>query len=159
VLLQGNHFSGCVLLQGNRRYIKCLYVFNKVDVCTIEEVDQVARQADSIPISCHMSLNLDGLLKKIWEMMALVRVYTKKVGAKPDFDLPVVLTNDRGGTTVEAFCRQIHNSLLKVRWVLAEPKLLVLAALSCRGLGGACCIRPGRHAGRLVPLLLACALL
>ena len=38
-------------------------------------------------------------------MMALVRVYTKKVGRKPDFDEPVVLTADRGGTTMEAMCR------------------------------------------------------
>lgn len=41
-----------------------------------------------------------------------VRVYTKKVGAKPDFADPVVLTSDRGGTTLEALCRQIHNSMV-----------------------------------------------
>jgi ribosome-interacting GTPase 1 len=34
------------------------------------------------------------------------------VSHKPDFDQPVVLTQDRGGTTMDAFCRQIHNSLL-----------------------------------------------
>ena len=44
-----------------------------------------------------------------------VRVYTKKTGAKPDFDSPVVLTSDRGGTLIESFCRQIHNTLLAVR--------------------------------------------
>jgi len=32
---------------------------------------------------------------------AQVRVYTKKVGHKPDFGEPVVLTQDRGGTTME----------------------------------------------------------
>lgn len=53
------------------------------------------------------SLNLDGLLERIWDMMALVRVYTKRIGAKPDFDAPVVLTKDRGGTTVEALCNQV----------------------------------------------------
>lgn len=100
------------VIEGNRRYIKCLYVYNKVDMCSIEEVDEVARQAMTVPISCFLKLNLDGLLERIWEAMALVRVYTKKVGSKPDFDTPVVLTNDRGGTTVEAFCRQIHASLL-----------------------------------------------
>lgn len=41
-----------------------------------------------------------------------MRVYTKRTGAKPDFDAPVVLTSDRGGTTMESFCRQIHNSLI-----------------------------------------------
>lgn len=41
-----------------------------------------------------------------------VRCYTKRIGAKPDFADPVVLTQDRGGTTIEALCRQIHNSML-----------------------------------------------
>ncbi|KAK9846824.1 hypothetical protein WJX84_000614 [Apatococcus fuscideae] len=31
------------VIEGNRRYIKCLYVYNKVDVCSIEEVDAIAR--------------------------------------------------------------------------------------------------------------------
>lgn len=85
----------------NRRYIRCLYVYNKVDMCSVEECDEIARRPDSIPISCQLRLNMDGLLAKIWDMMALVRVYTKKVGAKPDFEQPVVLTDDRGGTTVK----------------------------------------------------------
>mmetsp|Transcript_10696 Transcript_10696/g.19528 ORF Transcript_10696/g.19528 Transcript_10696/m.19528 type:complete len:399 (-) Transcript_10696:524-1720(-) len=99
------------IIEGNRRYIKCLYVYNKVDMCSIEEVDEIARWPNSIPISCHLNLNMEGLLEKIWEMMALVRVYTKKVGAKPDFADPVVLTKDRGGTTVDALCAQIHKSI------------------------------------------------
>mmetsp|Transcript_2535 Transcript_2535/g.5652 ORF Transcript_2535/g.5652 Transcript_2535/m.5652 type:complete len:398 (+) Transcript_2535:177-1370(+) len=100
------------VIEGNRRYIKCLYVYNKVDMCSLEEVDTIGHWPNSIPISCQLKLNLDGLLEKIWEMMALVRVYTKRVGDKPDFLSPVVLTQDRGGTTVEALCRQIHNSLV-----------------------------------------------
>jgi ribosome-interacting GTPase 1 len=35
-----------------------------------------------------------------------------QVGAKPDFGDPVVLSADRGGTSVEALCGQIHKSLL-----------------------------------------------
>lgn len=101
------------VIEGNRRYVRCLYVYNKVDMCSLEEVDEIARRANSIPVSCHMKLNMDGLLEKIWDMMALCRVYTKKTGHKPDFAEPVVLTNDRGGTTVEAMCRQIHNTMLR----------------------------------------------
>lgn len=101
------------VIQGNRKYIKCLYVYNKVDVCSIEEVDEIARRPNSIPISCYHKLNLDGLLNRIWDMMGLVRVYTKKVGYKPDFSDPVVLSEDRGGITVEHLCSNIHASLLK----------------------------------------------
>ena len=53
--------------------MKCLYVYNKIDVCSMEEVDTIARQPDSIPISCTQRLNLDTLLGMLWDMMGLVR--------------------------------------------------------------------------------------
>ena len=101
------------VIEGNRRYIKCLYVYNKVDVCTIEEVDEIARRPNSIPVSCYQGLNMDGLLEMLWDMMGLVRVYTKKVGSKPDFGDPIVLSEDRGGTKMKHFCRQIHKTILE----------------------------------------------
>lgn len=45
-------------------------------------------------------------------MLLQVRVYTKRIGAKPDFADPVILTQDRGGTTIEALCKQIHKSMV-----------------------------------------------
>lgn len=35
-----------------------------------------------------------------------------QVGGKPDFADPVVLSTDRGGTSIEALCTQIHKSLV-----------------------------------------------
>ena len=67
------------VIEGNRRYVKCLYVYNKIDVCSIEEIDDIARRPNSIPASAGLNLNMDGLLVAIWEKMGLVRVYTKKV--------------------------------------------------------------------------------
>ena len=99
------------VVEGNRRYMKCLYVYNKIDVCSIEEVDEISRRPFSIPISCYQKLNMDGVLERIWDMMGLVRVYTKKVGNKPDFGDPVVLSEDRGGTSMEHFCQHIHRNL------------------------------------------------
>ena len=69
------------VIEGNRRYVKCLYVYNKIDVCSIEEIDDIARRPNSIPASAGMNLNMDGLLEAIWEKMGLVRVYTKKVAS------------------------------------------------------------------------------
>jgi hypothetical protein len=40
-------------------------------------------------------------------------VYTKKTGKKPDFDDPIVLSEDRGGTTLKHFCRYIHKNMLE----------------------------------------------
>lgn len=44
-------------------------MYNKIDVCSMEEVDEIARRPYSIPISCSLKLNFDGLLAKIWDMM------------------------------------------------------------------------------------------
>ena len=44
--------------------------------------------------------------------LGLVRVYTKPRGKKPDFDDPIVLTEGRHGTTVEAACKHVHRSLV-----------------------------------------------
>lgn len=48
-------------------------VWWQVDMCSMEEVEEIGNRANSIPISCHLKLNMDGLLERIWEMMALVR--------------------------------------------------------------------------------------
>ena len=101
------------VLEGNRKYIRCLCVYNKVDALTIEEVDSLSRRADSVCISCYLKLGMDQLLRRMWAAMGLVRVYTKKTGNKPDFDEPVVLAEHRGGTSVKDFCDQIHNTMAK----------------------------------------------
>lgn len=44
-------------------------MYNKIDVCSMEEVDEIARRPHSIPISCYQKLNFDGLLARIWSMM------------------------------------------------------------------------------------------
>ena len=101
------------VIEGNRKYVKCVYVYNKIDVCSIEEVDEIARQPMSWPISCYMNLGMEGLLRRVWKEMALVRVYTKKQGEKPDFEEPIVLSDGRGGSKVTNFCKQLHATLHK----------------------------------------------
>ncbi|CAJ1950811.1 unnamed protein product [Sphenostylis stenocarpa] len=107
------------VIEGNRKYMKCVYVYNKIDVIGIDDVDRLARQPNSVVISCNLKLNLDRLLGRMWDEMGLVRVYTKPQGQQPDFSDPVVLSVDRGGCTVEDFCNHIHRSLVKdVKYVL-----------------------------------------
>nr|AFK36969.1 unknown [Medicago truncatula] len=99
--------------------MKCVYVYNKIDVVGIDDVDRLSRQPNSIVISCNLKLNLDRLLARMWDEMGLVRVYTKPQGQQPDFGDPVVLSADRGGSSVEDFCNHIHRSLVKdVKYVL-----------------------------------------
>lgn len=96
------------VLIGTRKYIPCLYVYNKIDAISLEQVDKIARQPNSIVISCEMDLNLDYLIDRIWEELWLVKVYTKKRGAHPDLTDPICL---RKGATIEDVCNGIHRSL------------------------------------------------
>jgi len=45
----------------------------------LEDLETLARRPHSVLISAHERINLEGLLDKIWEILDLVRVYTKKV--------------------------------------------------------------------------------
>lgn len=99
-------------LEGNRRYIRGLFLYNKIDTITMEEVDYLARQKDSVVISCNLKLGTDFFLEKMWDYLGLVRVYTKKKGEAPGFEEPIVLRKHRGGYSVLAAISQIHRDLL-----------------------------------------------
>ncbi|OWK14224.1 DRG2 [Cervus elaphus hippelaphus] len=96
------------VIVGNRVYMPCLYVYNKIDQISMEEVDRLARKPDSVVISCGMKLNLDYLLEMLWEYLALTCIYTKKRGQRPDFTDAIIL---RKGASVEHVCHRIHRSL------------------------------------------------
>lgn len=96
------------VVSANRVYLPCVYVYNKIDQISIEEVNRLAREPNSVVVSCNMQLNLDYLLEALWEELSLIRVYTKKPGAPPDFDDGLIL---RKGVTVEHVCHSIHRTL------------------------------------------------
>mmetsp|Transcript_40792 Transcript_40792/g.105537 ORF Transcript_40792/g.105537 Transcript_40792/m.105537 type:complete len:414 (-) Transcript_40792:62-1303(-) len=98
----------------SRKYTKCIYTYNKIDMLSMSQVDDLARTSMSCVISVNKKLNLDGLLERIWQELELVRVYTKKKGIFPDFKDPLILTGARGdkSSTVENAVGMLHKSLL-----------------------------------------------
>ncbi|KAG1682584.1 Developmentally-regulated GTP-binding protein 2 [Nymphon striatum] len=86
------------VVTGNRVYIPCLFVYNKIDQISIEEVDAIARRPQCVVVSCNMKLNLDHLVETVWEYLSLIRVYTKKRGELPDFDGGLIM---RKNSTIE----------------------------------------------------------
>jgi ribosome-interacting GTPase 1 len=102
------------VIEGNRKYIKCLYVYNKIDTLSIEEIDSLARYPDAVVISIHLNLNVDYMLKKMWEYMGLLRVYTKRRGQPPDLVQPVILSHQRHGITVESVCNSISRDFMPI---------------------------------------------
>ncbi|KAG7390362.1 Developmentally-regulated GTP-binding protein 2 [Phytophthora pseudosyringae] len=104
------------VIEGNRKYVKCLYVYNKIDVVSIEDVDRLARMPNSTVIACahgdRPALNFDTLLAKMWDYMGLTRVYTKRRGEAPQFEEPVVLGSERKGVSVHSACMSISKDML-----------------------------------------------
>ena len=65
------------VVEGNRSYIPCIYVLNKIDQISIEELDIICKIPHTVPISAHHKWNYDDLLDKMWTYLKLVRIYTK----------------------------------------------------------------------------------
>lgn len=58
----------------HRVYIPCIYVLNKIDQISIEELDIIYKVPHCVPISAHHRWNFDDLLEKIWDYLKLVRM-------------------------------------------------------------------------------------
>lgn len=98
-------------IEGNRVYIPALYVINKIDQITIEELDLLDQIPNYVLVSAHKMWNMDELLERIWEKLDLLKVFTKPKGQVPDYEAPVILP--RSKNRVEDFCNKIHRALLK----------------------------------------------
>ena len=98
------------VIEGNRIYVPCIYVLNKIDSISIEELDIIDKCPHYVPVSAKDEWNFDELMEKIWEYLNLIRIYTKPKGQIPDYDSPVII---RDGSTIADFCNSIHKGLLK----------------------------------------------
>lgn len=106
------------LIEGKRAYMPCIYVLNKIDSITIEELDLIDQLPHNVPISAKDLWNFDELLELIWQYAKMIRIYTKPKGQIPDYGEPVVL-HDKN-PSMETFCNRIHRGILanyKYAWV------------------------------------------
>lgn len=58
----------------SRVYLPCIYVLNKIDQISIEELDVIYKIPHCVPISAHHRWNFDDLLERIWDYLQLVRM-------------------------------------------------------------------------------------
>lgn len=106
------------VIEGNRRYLPCIYVLNKIDQLTIEELDIIDQLPHHVPISAAHDWNLEELLDRIWDYTKMIRIYTKPKGVLTDFSAPVVLHAEK--PSVEDLCNKLHKQLMaqfKYAWV------------------------------------------
>jgi len=102
-----NLIDACI---GTRHFVPCLYVLNKIDAISIEELDILSRIPNCICISSKHGWNLDELKDRVWTYLDMIRVYTKPKGQLPDYSDPVMMM--KRFNTVEDFCRKIHKTLV-----------------------------------------------
>lgn len=98
-------------VEGGRKYIPCLYVLNKIDAISIEELDIVYRIPHAVPICANHGWNFETFLKRAWGYLDLIRVYAKPKGQAVDYAEPVVLKKKKA--TVADFCNAIHRDILR----------------------------------------------
>ncbi|KAG7367504.1 small GTP-binding domain protein [Nitzschia inconspicua] len=98
------------VIEGNRAYIPVLYVFNKIDAITIEELDILDQMPNYVPISSQHKWNLEELMEEIWHRCNMIRIYTKPQGQIPDYDEPVILHSTN--PTIEEFCNRLHRGIM-----------------------------------------------
>jgi len=98
--------------QSRRR--SALIVANKIDAAPPGNVGALrelyADRLDIVPVSAVTGEGLDVLLDRLWELLAVIRVYTKEPGKPPDRDQPFTLS---AGATIEDLAREIHRELLE----------------------------------------------
>jgi hypothetical protein len=85
---------------------------NKVDQAAAGDVAALRQlyegRLEVIPVSAASGEGLEVLHKRLWELLAVVRVYTKEPGKPPDHQKPFVLER---GATVEDLAAEIHREL------------------------------------------------
>ncbi len=101
-------------MEGGWVYLRALLVGNKCDVKNaMEAYQKIENRFKSdfpiLPISAKEKMNLDELKKEIYQLLDIIRVYTKVPGKEPDRTEPVIL---KKGSTVEDVALSIHKDFL-----------------------------------------------
>lgn len=84
---------------------KSLIVANKIDLDKEGQnyITLQSRYKDKVPliaISCKDNIGLEELKQKMYQVLNIIRIYTKAPGQKPDFNDPIIL--ERGSTLADA---------------------------------------------------------
>jgi hypothetical protein len=85
-----------------------VFVGNKIDLIKSENL--LAESLFSIKISALKKIGLEKLKRKIFKMLKIIRVYSKKPGKDPDFEHPFVL---KEGSKLIDLANEIHQNLAK----------------------------------------------
>ena len=96
--------------EGVSRYKKALIVGNKIDQTQASQnyrdlQNKYQGQLPVVAISAKEGTGLEELRRKIFQMLDIIRVYTKVPGEKPDLNDPIILGR---GSTMEDAAAEVH---------------------------------------------------
>ncbi|MBN1574277.1 MAG: TGS domain-containing protein [Deltaproteobacteria bacterium] len=96
-------------------HLKAIFVGNKLDVEGAAEKLSLVRELYGgefpvLGVSANNGAGLEDIRGKVFQMLDIIRVYTKSPGKKPDFSDPVTL---KKGATVIDFASHIHKDFAK----------------------------------------------
>ncbi|KAL9072800.1 MAG: hypothetical protein Q9161_003341 [Pseudevernia consocians] len=97
-----------VIMKDHRKYIKCLYVYNKIDSVSLDFLDKLAREPHTVVMSCELDLGIQDVVERCWLELQLMRIYTKRKGEEPDFSEALIVRNK---SSIEEVCDQVHRTL------------------------------------------------
>ncbi len=93
---------------------KALVAANKADVPGATDhfglVEEVCGDLPLLPVSARTGLNLEELRRQLFELLDVIRVYTRAPGKKPDLKRPYVL---KKGTTVIEAAATVHKDIAR----------------------------------------------
>lgn len=95
-------------MKNHRTYIKCLYVYNKIDSVSLDFLDKLAKEPNTVVMSCELDLGIQDVVERCWEELRLMRIYTKRKGIEPDFNEALIVRNN---SSIEDVCDAIHRTL------------------------------------------------
>lgn len=60
--------------------LKCnsLYVYNKIDSVSLDFLDKLAREPNTVVMSCELDLGIQDVVDRCWKELNLMRLYTKR---------------------------------------------------------------------------------
>jgi ribosome-interacting GTPase 1 len=94
-------------------YKKTLVVANKMDLDSGENYRALqSRYGGQLPVVAVSALGdgLDELRLRVFQMLDIIRVYTKVPGGKPDYNDPIILEK---GSTLDAAASSVHKDFAR----------------------------------------------
>lgn len=100
-------------------------MYNKIDSVSLDFLDKLAREPNTVVMSCELDLGIQDVVDRCWYELQLIRVYTKRWALSLCPTTDVILTRNRKGedpdfgealivrnhSTIEDVCDQVHRTL------------------------------------------------